>query len=63
MAKYKNPEKFKIAGDGKVRVIVEFDAGNAANDKLLMKIAQDYLAYYNASGIHKAFGYSIEVQK
>jgi hypothetical protein len=62
MAKHKNPERFKITGDKKVRVVIEFDAGPMSDDKLIMKIAADYLNYYTASGIHKSYGYGIEVQ-
>lgn len=62
MAKHKNPEHFKITGDKKVRVVLEFDITKSGDDGLAMKVAQDYLAYYNASGIHKAFAYGIDVQ-
>jgi len=62
MGYHKNTEHFKINGDKKVRVVLEFDVGGAANDKLIMKVAQDYLAYYTASGIHKSFAYGIDVK-
>lgn len=62
MSRHKNADRFKITGDKKVRVTVEFDMGSAGGDKLAMKIAQDYLGYFAASGNHKSFGYQIDVE-
>jgi hypothetical protein len=62
MGRHKNTEHFKISDDKKVRVVLEFDVAKVAGDKLIMKIAADYLNYYTASGIHKSYGYGIDVQ-
>lgn len=64
MGKHVNPEHFKIAGDKKVRVVVEFDLADGGGDTLALKNAMDYITYFLNTNPrqHKSWGHKIEVQ-
>lgn len=64
MALHKNGECFKITGDKKVRVVVEFSMEEGGGDTLALKNAIDYITYFLNTNPrqHKAWGYSIGVE-
>jgi hypothetical protein len=64
MAKHANPEHFKITGDKRVRVVVEFAIEEGGGDTVALKNAMDYMTYFLNTNPrqHKSWGYSIEVQ-
>lgn len=63
MAKQVNPEHFKITGDRRVRVTLEFAVDERVNDKVIMANAADYLTHLKSTGTHKAWGYFVQVEK
>lgn len=63
MAKYQNSDHFKITGDRRVRVTIEFAVNDKAGENVIMANAADYLSHLKNTGTHKSWGYFVEVKK